>query len=53
MYDKNKQTKGLRNWIEEISFKSQFFLKILPRAIFRTQSKVYGGGFLQKKVNNF
>ena len=32
----------------EISFKWLIFLAVLPRAVFRTQSKVYGGAFLQK-----
>ena len=29
------------------------FLTVLPRAVFKTQSKVYGGAFVQKIVNNF
>ena len=32
----------------EIPFKWLLFLTVLPRAIFRTQSKVYGGAILQK-----
>ena len=29
-------------------FKMNAFLAVLPRAVFRIQSKVYGGAFLQK-----
>ena len=29
-------------------FKMNTFLTVLPRTVFRTQSKVYGGAFLQK-----
>ena len=29
-------------------FKMNTFLTVLPRAVFRTQSKAYGGAFLQK-----
>ena len=36
----------------EISFKWLFFLTILPRAVFRTQPKVYDEAFL-KIVNYF
>ena len=30
-------------------FKMNTFLTVSPRAVFRTQSKVYGGAFLQKQ----
>ena len=46
MHDKNKDKKFYRTG--EISFKWPLFLTVLPRAVFRTQSKVYGGDFLQK-----
>ena len=29
-------------------FKLNTFLTVLPRALFRTQSKIYGGAFLQR-----
>ena len=46
MHDKNKDKKFYRTG--EISFKWLFFIA-LPRAVEpRTQSKVYGGEFLQK-----
>ena len=38
---------------EEISFKWLPFLTVLPRAVFITQSKGYGGAFLQKIIINF
>ena len=41
-----KTQKVLQNW--EKSFKWLFSLTLLVRAIFRTQSKVYGGAFLEK-----
>ena len=31
----------------EMSFKCLVFLTVLPRVLFRTQAKVYGGVFLQ------
>ena len=34
-------------------FKMNTFLTVLPRAAFRTQSKVYGGTFFAKIVNDF
>ena len=34
--------------MQEISSKWLLFLTVLPRAVFRTQAKVYGGAFLQK-----
>ena len=46
MYDKNKDKTFYKTG--EISFKWLLFLIILPRDIFRTQSKVCGGDFLQK-----
>ena len=46
MYDKNKDKKFYING--EISFKWLPFSTVLPKAVFRTQSKVYGGDFLQK-----
>ena len=30
-----------------------YFFTVLPRALFRTQPKVYGGAFLQKQLINF
>ena len=42
MPDKSKGIKVL----QEISSKWLLFLTVLPRAVFRTQSKVYGGAFL-------
>ena len=46
MHDKNKDKTFYRT--EEISFKWLLFQTVFPRAVFRTQSKVYGGAFLQK-----
>ena len=46
MHDKNKDTKSFTELGK--SFKWLLFLTVLPRALFRTQSKVYGGAFLQK-----
>ena len=37
----------------QISFKWLLCLTVLPRAIFRTQSKDYGEAFFAKIVNNF
>ena len=34
-------------------FKMNTFLTVLPKAVFRTQSKVYGGAFLQKYLTTF
>ena len=34
-------------------FKMNVFLTVSPRAIFTTQSKVYGGTFFAKIVNDF
>ena len=34
-------------------FKMNTFLTVLSRAIFRTQSKAYGGVFLQKELMTF
>ena len=34
-------------------FKMNTFLAVSPRTVFRTQSKVYDGAFLQKIVNDF
>ena len=39
--------------IEEIFYKWLFSLTVLPRAVFRTQPKVYGGAFLQKYLTTF
>ena len=44
MHYKNKDKKFCRTG--EISFKWQ--LTVLPKAVFRTQSEVYGGDCLQK-----
>ena len=46
MCGKNTDKKFYRNG--EIYFKWLLFLTVLPRAVFRTQSKFYGGDFLQK-----
>ena len=46
MHDKSRRQKVLH--YEKISFKWILFLTVLPRAVFRTQSKAYGGTFLQK-----
>ena len=46
MDDKNKDTKSFTELRK--SFNWLLFLTVLPRAVFRTQSKVYGGAFLQK-----
>ena len=47
MHDKIKRPKKF--YITgEIFLKLIIFLAVLPRAIFRAQSKVYGGAFLQK-----
>ena len=43
---RKKTQNVLQNW--EISFKWLLSLKVLLRAVFRMQSKVYGGAFLQK-----
>ena len=42
MHDKNKDKKFYR---------MATFLTVLPRARFRTQSSIYGGAFLPKKIN--
>ena len=34
-------------------FKMNTFLIVSPRAVFKTQSKVYGGAFFVKLVNDF
>ena len=47
MHDKNKDTKKFYR-TKVISFKWLLFLTVLPRTVFRTQSKVDGGAFLQK-----
>ena len=47
MHDKNKDTKGFTE-LRKYILNSFFLLTVLPRAVFRTQSKVYGGAFLQK-----
>ena len=46
-----KLQKVLHNWIN--IFLNDYFLIVLPRAIFRTQPKVYGGVFLQKQLMTF
>ena len=45
MRDKNKKEKVLHNWGNLLN---GYFLTVLPRALFRTQPKVYGGAFSQK-----
>ena len=52
MHDKNKDTKKVLRNLGNI-LKMNTFLTVLPRAVFRTQSKVYGGTFFAKIVNNF
>ena len=34
-------------------FKMNIFLTVPPRAVFRTQPKVYGGAFFAKIIDNF
>ena len=51
MHDKNKETDFYITG--EIFFKWLIFLTVLPRALFRTQPKVYGGAFLQKQLTTF
>ena len=51
MHDKNKDRKKFYITVE-MSFK-WIFLTILITAIFRTQSKVGGGAFLQKYLTTF
>ena len=46
MHDKNKDTKSFTELRKYLL--NGYFLIVLPRAVFRTQSKVYGGAFLQK-----
>ena len=46
MHDKNKDTKSFIELGKYLL--NGYFLTALPRAVFRTQSKVYGGAFLQK-----
>ena len=46
MHDKNKDAKSFTELGEYLL--NGYFLTILPRAIFRNQSKVFGGAFLQK-----
>ena len=46
MYNYNKDK--MFDKTGEISFKWLLFLTVLPRDIFKTQSKVCGGDFLQK-----
>ena len=45
MHDKNKDTKSF-NKTGEICF--EWLFTVLPRAVFRTQQKVYGGTSLKK-----
>ena len=52
MHDKNKNTKKVLHNLGNI-LKMNTFLTVSPRAVFRTQSKVYGGTFFAKIVNNF
>ena len=48
---KRKMTqKALHNWGN--IFLNGYFLTVLPRAVFRTQSKVYGGAFFTKKPHH-
>ena len=46
MHDKNKDTKKVLHNLGNF-FKMSAFLTLLPRDVFRTQSKVYGGALLQ------
>ena len=47
MPDKNKDTESF-TWLGKYLLYN-YFVTVLPRAIFRTQPKVYAGAFLQKK----
>ena len=51
MHDKNKDTKIFTEL--EGYLLNGYFLTVLPKAVFRTQSKVYGGAFLQKLLTTF
>ena len=46
MHDKNKDTDSFRELRKYLL--NDYFLEVLPRVIFRTQSKVYGGAFSEK-----
>ena len=48
---KNKDTKSFTELRKYLL--NGYFLIVLPRAVFRTQSKVYGGAFLQKYLTSF
>ena len=52
MHDKNKDTQKSLHDFGNI-FKMNTFLIVSPRAVFKTQSKVYGGAFFAKLVNDF
>ena len=47
MHDKNKVKKKVLHNLGNI-FKMNTFLTVSPRAVFTTQSKVYGGAFFYK-----
>ena len=47
MHHKNKDTKSFTE-LGKYPLNGYFFLTVLTRALFRTQSKVYGGALLQK-----
>ena len=47
MHNKTEDTKKVLHKLGNI-FKMNTFLTVSPRAVFRTQSKVYGGAFFCK-----
>ena len=51
MHDKNKDTKRFAE-LKKYLLNRVFFI-VLPIAVFRTQSKVYNGAFLQKQLTTF
>ena len=51
MHDENKDTKSFTELGEYLL--NGYFLTVLPRVGFQTQSKVYGGAFLQKLLTTF
>ena len=48
MHDNNNFRKSFTQLGKYLSKNDCFFWKYLPKAVFRTQPKVYGGAFLQK-----
>ena len=47
MHGKNKDAKSFRK-LRKYILNGYFFFTVLPKAVDGTQSKVYGGAFLQK-----